>query len=701
VVLFQDPYTLKVDALASEPPTTSPAELQKVMTDLLSDEKIRPEVRRSLAQPFLDLLDQRGKIAPMEFDLGQWKDGSKLNMMRETMERTIEDVDPKGAKAVQAETTDKIKENETFHQRWVSELNSQIRGLGIKPNTEDSTLAMRYGENRMTLDELKVASPKNWETIKKTADWSRQIYDETLNALNNVRERNGYAPIPKREDYFRHFQEISATDNIFGHFWKKTSEAGLKLFGKSGKPFSSTEMQREGNSTKEDAILAMQNYIKAVGPQMFHLDSVQRIRALESYIRTQALVSETAMKDGKFYTKVDLSNFVEHLTMYGDMLAGQPSALTQAVGKMVDRPWIAAVRALSKNVTANMIAYNASSALMNLLPMAQGAPMALSNPKVAIKGLITSALHMHRDAPFEIDGVRSGLYDRRYPKGFLPENWRRAIINKGFVLPNLVDRFVVQGLIAAKYYDGLTNGLEPKAAMKAADDYAQRVVTDRSTGQIPLAMAEPDLQLFTKFQVEINNLWSWLAHDVPKDAKGNLAVAVGSWATFAIASTMINNVYEKVIGRRPQLDFLHILGTLAGITDAGKNRPISERLLPAFKEFSGNVPFGNIFLEGGKFPIFAAIPDPVKMVNDPEYEIINQMKKPLAYMLPFGGGGQIKQTLEGLTAWAQGYTTTPSGKSIRYEVNKDFSNFVRGFLAGKNAFPEAVKYWNAPKNERD
>ena len=683
-----------------------PSDIHKIASDLLTDKRIRPEIREALAKPFLDKLDQRGDIASPEFKLGQWKDQSKLRMMRETMERIIENSCGADAKAVQAETTEKIKENETYRKRWETNINRLIQGeemvgRGIKPNSKDSALTMRYGEGRMTEAELKAASPKNWENIKRAAAFSRRIYGETIDALNIVREKYEYEPIEKRVDYFRHFQEISIADKLFGHFLggekPPASIAGIISRTKYGKPFSSTEMRRLGGEFKEDAVLALQNYVRATGPQLFHLDSVQRIRTLERYIRGQAIVNETALAEGRPYVKVDASNFVEKLSIYADMLAGQPSAITQAVTRNIDRPFVAGVRAIQRNVVLNMIGGNVAASFMNLLPTAQ--QVASTNPKAVVKGMITSIFHLERVKPFELGGVRSEFYDRRYPTGFLPKNWIEKVAEKGFILPNVIDRFMVQSLIAGKYHEGVANGMKPAEAMKAADNYAARVVTDRTTGQIPSIMAEPDLQLINRFQVEINNLWSWLAHDVPKEAQGKLAGTVGRMAVFAIASTLINNVYEKMIGRRPQLDFIEILGTLAGVNKEGRDRPFVERIGPAFKTLAGNVPFGNIFVAGGRFPIASAFPDVGKMLDDPEHEMLSEFVKPLWFLLPFGGGGQAKKTLEGTQAWAKGYVATPSG-NIRYEVQKDFYNFVRGFLFGKNAFPEAVRYWNQPKSER-
>jgi hypothetical protein len=686
--------------------SSDPTVIQKIMVELFTDDRIRPEIRESLAQPFLDMLDERGSLAPMDFKYGMWKDRSKLRMYRETMERNIENVAGPDAKSVRAETTERVKENETARARWQSGIMRAVRGKevvgkGIRPNTKEAELMMRYGEGRMTEKKLQAASPDKWGEIEQAAAYSRRVYDESLDAHNAVRAKYGYDPINKIPEYFRHFQELSLANEMFGILLggKKppTEIAGVLDRAKYGKPFSSVEYERKGGPFKEDGVLALQNYIKAAGQQIFHLDSVQRVRALENAIRQQALVNEVMLKNNIPVAKLDLSNFVENLTHYADILAGQPSKLTQAIKGSVDRPLIAGIRALQRNVVANMIGDNISATFMNLLPVTQG--VATTNPKDLVRGLVTSGLHLRHEVPFEFDGVRSEFYDRRYPVDFLPGNWVENLVEHSFVLPKVIDRFMVQTLIAGKYYEGRGQGLNPKDAMKAADNYTVRVVSDRTKGQLPNIMSEPDLKMFSAFQTEINNLWSWMAHDVAGNDKTLLRTKIGQMAVFAIASNVINGLYEKMMGRRPQLDFLYILGTLAGVTKSGQNRAFLDRVAPAGKDFLGNVPFGNLFIDGGRFPLPSTLPDMNVVLQDPEHRALSEFLKPLLYWHPFGGGGQARKTWEGVAAWNQGYVATPSG-NIRYEVAKDFSNFVRGFLFGKNAFPEAVRYWATPPEER-
>jgi hypothetical protein len=75
--------------------------------------------------------------------------------------------------------------------------------------------------------------------------------------------------------------------------------------------------------------------------------------------------------------------------------------------------------------------------------------------------------------------------------------------------------------------------------------------------------------------------------------------------------------------------------------------------------------------------------------------------KPLYYFALPIAGGQAKKTIEGTSAFMKGGSFTPKGR-MRYRIEQDFSNFLRGFLFGKNSFPEAIEYRNkyGTKNTR-
>ena len=686
-----------------------PQEAKKLVSDLFSDEHIRPVTKSALLEPWREELRRQGAIMPYEFQLAQWKDPAKLGMLRERTDRIIENVAKGEAVQVKAVSTDFVDLGNNYMARWESEINRTIQDRlflpkGIRPRSKLDAAVMRYGEKRVDLESLKAQFPDKWQDIKAASDWCRSVYEETIDFLNDQRRANGRELINKRDDYFRHTQEIRTAAMLFGHTWfdmnnEPTSIAGIVNKAKYGAPFNPTIMERLGGKFQESAILAMQDYVRSVAPEIFHTETVRRIRALEQHIRAQALVNETELKEGKAVAKIDLSNFVTRLSEDARIISGAPSSLTQWFNEHAksdhwfDRFTVGTIRYIMKNSTTNMIAGNLSAALMNILPVDQ--QVITTDPRYIAKGHTIAGLHFDRDAPLVLEGATSNFYDRRFPRGSLAKNWYETLVDKGYVPANRIDRHMVMALISGKFYEQFEkHGKTAQEAMDIADKYADRVVQDRSYGKVPPVMSEQELQLFNRFQVEINNLWSWLSQDLGQAAKGSVKGYLGRLAAFAIIANVTNTLYEKILGRRPQLDFIEIFGNIGQAVL--KQNP--EYLTMAGKALLGNVPFGNLVVPGGRVPAASVLPDVFEITDNPE-KWFSEMCKPFVYGNPLGYGAQVKKTIEGVKAWTDGGVYTPAG-NIRYSVQRSFTNFMRGFLFGKNAFPEAVKYWSEPKSER-
>jgi hypothetical protein len=301
---------------------------------------------------------------------------------------------------------------------------------------------------------------------------------------------------------------------------------------------------------------------------------------------------------------------------------------------------------------------------------------------------------------YKIEGVKSDLLTRRYPLNSIETNWfdtAKEALNSLF---RIVDQFTARSIIAGKYYEGIEKGLSPEEAMKIADDYTARIIADRSWGQLPNLMGSKTLGIITQFQTEINNMFSNIIKDIPKQYKGNAMKVINALITFSILSYLYNEASEKVTGRRPTIDPIYAVLTLMGVSPLGKNKAIGKKIWNTIVDMGGNLPFGNIFVQGGRFPISAGLPDWNKVLNNPELRI-NELMKPLYYFALPIAGGQAKKTIEGTSAFMKGGSFTPKGR-MRYRIEQDFSNFLRGFLFGKNSFPEAIEYRNkyGTKNTR-
>lgn len=674
-----------------------PARIPEIMDDMLRDERIRLPIREGLAQPFLDLLERRGALVAPDLTVGSWKDASTLSMLRETTERNIEGVAKADALKVKEFTTERIKENETMGARWETATRQILRGQmqkwGIKPGSLDDKLIQRYGEGNATLADIQAASPKNWENVIEAANWFRGKYDTLLTTINEVRGKYDYGPILKREDYFRHIQELTTASDVFGFLLggknPPTAIAGVVQKAKPGKPFTPVEMKRLGGKYVESAIGGFDNYLRVTKNQIFHTDSVQRMRMLENYIRTQAESND----------KIDLSNFMTNIVDYTNLLAGQPHTFDTAIQRSFGRPAYAVLHWLTRKTSANMMAGNISAALTNNIVLLVQGP-ATVNKMSLLKGVFTSVMTPFHEYALKIDGIESELFARRYPDKKIALNFWDSASDKASAFFTAVDQFSVKALIAGKYYEGREQGLTPEDAMKTADNYTSRAVQDRSKGQLPLLMESKALGVATQFQVEVNNMVSFLQKDIPQMYHGDIKRTASALAQVAVYSWVFNNLFEELAGRRPTIDPIYMVATLMGINKSGRGRPFTERLAPAAKEMVGSLPFGNLFVEGGRFPVSSGFPDLWKLADNPTLnETWKQMSRPLFYLMPKFGGAQVKKVLDGMYDYARGRSETPSGDE-RYIVHRDIRNFLQGFLFGKNAFPEAVKYFSLPEDER-
>lgn len=86
--------------------------------------------------------------------------------------------------------------------------------LGIKPNTAEDRAVMDWGE-KVIPDEatlIGMFGAEKAQNIKQAAQWYRGAYDHLLEEVNKVRKliwpNNPAKIIPRRTDYFHHFQEL-------------------------------------------------------------------------------------------------------------------------------------------------------------------------------------------------------------------------------------------------------------------------------------------------------------------------------------------------------------------------------------------------------------------------------------------------------------------------------------------------------------
>lgn len=126
---------------------------------------------------------------------------------------------------------------------------------------------------------------------------------------------------------------------------------------------------------------------------IFHTADIQRLRALATQIRYRAsdeglkqridaimmnpfLNPDEANEQVTNLTKegrYGLSNFVDELDEYTNLLAGKKSRLDRGMEKTFGRQFYNVMKKFESRVGANMVAANVGSALTNFIPIAQAA----------------------------------------------------------------------------------------------------------------------------------------------------------------------------------------------------------------------------------------------------------------------------------------------------------------------------------------
>lgn len=593
-------------------------------------------------------------------------------------------------------------------------------------------------EWRALVDDLWAKSPGlDKEKITAAVEEFRKIYDELFSLMNQVRIRNGYEPVDYRHGYFPHFDDAKG-ESLLGRAFKAanmkdvplkdrlaalvgkgldvntevnalpTSINGLTHTFKPGIRWVGNIMRRQGFDTTFDAVEGFDRYIEGVSDVIYHTDDIQRLRALASQIRyrttepgiqaqVDAIRADPSLSEDKKDTdvrakleegKYELSNYVNNIEEYTNLLANKRSTMDRGIEQFIGRDYYNFAKALENRVAANMVAVNPGSWLTNFIPISQ------AWAEVSAGDILTS-MRDTLSAMVKDDGFRtkSDFLTNRMGSDPLVLSWTQdasKILTKPM---EWIDMFTSETVVRARYNSNLKLGMSEPAAMEEADSFAASLIADRSKGALPTIFESrnPFTKLFTQFQVEVNNQLSYLYRDLPRNlkerGKKSLAVAL---LKFMLGAWLYDELYEAIVGRRPALDPLNMLNELSGdlfgyalpntielavdmitgndVSLATERTDAATALANFGKELGGQLPFiGGPVFDGGRLPIQSAFKDP------------------LAYLLLPFGGGQLSKFVNGVNAVAEGgvYGEDAEGNpTLKYPVERNVQDALTAMVFG-------------------
>ena len=695
-----------------------------------------------------------------------------------------------------------VHENESKRKNYLVQQQNRIRALGLdrqvrKGNLVSESYAVQWlGEAEFNRDYLKQhprverrggmtfdewnAAIQEFEKQNPNLDLGKvraavkvfhEVYDKLFQDMNRVRIENGYEPVNYLQGYFPHFQENEEGGSILQKFARAAGIEGdvsplpatingLTANFKPGIRYMANIQNRLGYATAYDALQGFDRYIEVATDVIFHTADIQRLRALATQIRYRAsdeglkqridaimmnpfLNPDEANEQVANLTKngrYGLSNFVDELDEYTNLLAGKKSRLDRGMEKLMGRKFYNVMKKFESRVGANMVAANVGSALTNVIPITQ-AWSQVSTADV-LRGM-WDTLKNYKTAD-GLDSASTFINNRSGYRRLAMSTMDKVSAGAGWMMES-IDTFTTGSVVRARYYQNLRRGMSEMSAMQEADQFASGVMADRSKGSTPTLYSarNPLVKLFTQFQLEVNNELSWIFKDMAQEErKKGVAALAKAMFKFLIGAWIYNEFYESIVGRRAALDPLDIINdtvgdftgyqlpntvqaAVSGKWDFTKEKPGTYQ---AIKNLEGNIISEfpgtqaltilgvdealGLDIDSGRIAVASAIPNlgniekallaknedmaPAKKAQT----IGNELMKPGLYLATPFGGGQIRKAYQGATAAARGgsYTVDNEGRDIlQYPVYNDNAadrakSWAQALLFGKTATEEAQSW---------
>lgn len=661
--------------------------------------------------------------------------------------------------------------SESYAVQWLGEAEFNRDYLKQHPRVERRG-GMAFDEWNAAIQEFEKQNPNlDLGKVRAAVKVFHEVYDRLFQDMNRVRIENGYEPVNYLQGYFPHFQENEEGGSILQKFARAAGIEGdvsplpatingLTANFKPGIRYMANIQNRLGYATAYDALQGFDRYIEVATDVIFHTADIQRLRALATQIRYRAsdeglkqridaimmnpfLNPDEANEQVANLTKngrYGLSNFVDELDEYTNLLAGKKSRLDRGMEKLMGRKFYNVMKKFESRVGANMVAANVGSALTNFIPITQ-AWSQVSTADV-LRGM-WDTLKNYKTA----DGLDSAstFINNRSGYGRLAMSTMDKVSAGAGRMMESIDTFTTGSVVRARYYQNLRRGMSEMSAMQEADQFASGVMADRSKGSTPTLYSarNPLVKLFTQFQLEVNNELSWIFKDMAQEErKKGVAALAKAMFKFLIGAWIYNEFYESIVGRRAALDPLDIINdtvgdftgyqlpntvqaAVSGKWDFTKEKPGTYQ---AIKNLEGNIISEfpgtqaltilgvdealGLDIDSGRIAVASAIPNlgniekallaknedmaPAKKAQT----IGNELMKPGLYLAtPFGGGQARKLIQGGVAAWKGGsYSVDNEGRDIlQYPVYNDNAedrakSWAQALLFGKTATEEAQSW---------
>ena len=658
-------------------------------------------------------------------------------------------------------TIDRVRQHTSEGVKWLNSITNRKNGLlaqlskqyNIKPRSNESKAAqmyaegyfvdgngekVAYGDRELALDFPDLQVQANIKGLARDPR-IRQFYDETLAKINDSRTRNAYPAIKPLQNYFLHFHAMEDTFSRLGIPFNPndikakdlpTDMNGMTADLKPGQPYFSSAKHRRGFDTTFDLLGGLERYAVSAMPQMYLIDDIQTHRALRNYIadtfgQAKGLEGLDTMSEEEVAERLKevygahLSNYARFLTEEANVLAGKTAMTDRALEGIFGRRGMAFMDTLNKQVGANMVGFNVSSALTNFLAPVQA--FAKSNKASFVKAFAQTVANRVGAIAGKTDGFAENnptMIRRQGADRFSRTPWQK-IGDAGYLLMGAVDSFSTEIIVRAHYNELVKRGVSSEQAIEMADKWATRLMGDRSTGLQPQIFNSKTLGIVTKFQLEVRNQLDAMFYDTIQEKKlanedienglkrnaKTAAQVTSTLVQLAVTQHLFGKAFEAVAGYNPAFDIIEAIIKAFGWDDEEDSEDtVLDNLGQGLASIAEDLPYYSVIKDGGRIPISSALPVSQLIKGEDKYGNEKNRWEIAAEAAPYwllpGGASQIKKTTQGLGMFDDDLpiagSYTDSG-NLRYPVEDTLANRVQAAVFGQYASSNARDYFD---NER-
>lgn len=482
--------------------------------------------------------------------------------------------------------------------------------------------------------------------IEEAAAGYKKAYNEFYDLINEFLVSHGYDPIGYVKGYAPHMQPEKAQEGT-AKFLKligidtQVSELPTAIAGRTdsfrpGKQWNPYFLERtktSNDNVEYDAVGGYESYVNYMANVLYHTDDIMKLREMSKYFRgkyardgiSDRIAQAREMHNASLEQKIGFlesadriaegtrlteeqadaaldkyidslfeningmtkyGQFVSVLDDYTNKLAGKQTKVDRVFEDKFGRNFLNLGNKLSAIFGQSTIVGNLSSALNQTaqIPML-AAEVGAGNVAEAVRDIVTGETKADG-----WEGASDFLTGKRGIDQLTETKGLGKVMDVAAIPFEAVDDVASRVIVRAKYLQEVKNGATYEEAMRAADEYASRMVGNRIQGAKPMAFEDKNVfsKALTTFQLEVANAWSHISHDLPMEfqtmakTQGKTAAVkklCGFVAKYLLEAFLFNRLTEWLYGGTPAP--FDVIGYVTGAIGAGEGLSTNKYLLTA------------------------------------------------------------------------------------------------------------------------